>query len=812
MTTRCSSRSAAYSTPLLILLVSLAIGIAGCKSSEPEPPVSEKAEVPTPAVPEKVATDATLAPQPEPLPTPPEPAIPAPGSDAEALDATRITVHTSSEVPQTGPASAISDGISSTAWMEGAVGDGVGEWVELNLGRRCTVWRLEVWNGVQAPATEAEDPFLLNQRVQDVQVDLGDGNPFLYTLEDRKDRQVIPIDGKAAETIRLRIRSVYKATRPNTGLSEVTVFVSKEDLAAPEPTPAAPAVEVAAPAPEEPPAPVEVPPEAPPVPVGPEPVVGVDRSVMTMVDIPGGMYTMGAPADWAQEFMDLCLDGPVESSCAPSTFSDQVPAHEVRISTFYMDTFEVTNGNYQRCVQGGRCRPSKFSDKADLNGSNLPVVGVAWQDAVNFCGWAGRRLPTEAEWEYAARRGHWGRYPWGNQPPDGSLATYCDDECVAAEYSVAHRGSTPRRAPDPVNAHSNARTADGLYNMAGNVWEWTADAYNDATYRKLAGKRSVSDPVESGRSEKASRVVRGGGWSESPVMLDARFRRNKAPNRQEKSLGFRCASSGGGNGMTRIPGGTFMRGIDEMEVSNLLAECQQDSVLKKCSFDVRFKDQTPQCSVELSPFRIDLFPTTVRMYRECFQQGLCKEAGSLNQPGFNDDDQPITGVPWDGAKTYCEAQGKRLCTEAEWEAAARGKDPSGFFPWGSKDITPNHAVFCYGECAEIASRERGKDPRFRPEPVLSRKLNVSSFGVYDLSGNVCEWTADKYMANSYRKCAKKGCKDPTYRVKSKREDIVVRGGSFNQGPTKVTATYRGYRVRNLKNSALGFRCCQTPSD
>ena len=793
------------------LLLGLLLGGAACGSGESEPEPSASSEAPTapaptpapPAVDAVSKQEAPVPPKPDGPPLPPEPE-----ANAVALEAGRVTVRTSSEVPEGGAAAAASDGVPSTAWTEGAVGDGVGEWIELSLGRKCTIWRLDVWNGVQVPSSDAVDPYTQNQRIQDIQVDLGDGNPFLFTLEDKRDPQSIPVGGKAAETIRLRIRSVYKAPQANTGLSEVSVYVSKADA---EALAALPAAVLPPPAPpQELPVPVEKEPvEEPPKPTGPEPVAGVDRANMVMVDIPGGMYSMGAPDDWAQEFMDLCLDGPVESSCSPSTFSDLAPPHDVQISTFYLDRFEVSNGDYQRCVWDGRCQSPRFIKKEYLNRSDQPVVGVSWHDAVSFCSWAGKRLPTEAEWEYAARRNHQGRYSWGHQPPMSSMATYCDEECIDIEYSVSRRGSSPRRGPDSVNSHSNARTEDGLYNMAGNVWEWTADAYSSSAYRKFAGKRSVRNPVDSGRSHKVSRVAKGGSWSDSEIMLDARFRRSKRPDTRHNNLGFRCASSRGGGGLVRIPGGSFRRGIEEFEVQDLLAECQKDPVLKKCSFDTRFEDQTPQYSVELSPFRIDLFPTTVGMYREGFQQGLYKEAGSLNSPGFNADDQPITEVTWNGAKAYCQTQGKRLCTEAEWETAARGKDPEGFFPWGTKDITPNHAVFCFGDCAEIASRDRIKDPRFRPEPVLSRNLNVSGFGVYDMSGNVCEWTADKYVSRAYRKCAKKGCKDPTYRVRAKKEDIVVRGGSFNQGPTKVTATYRAYRRRNLKSTTMGFRCCQS---
>jgi len=755
----------------------------GCNKEEAPPapaPTAEQAAAPAPAAPPQEVKPAAPAPAPV-----------APKPEVTKLAPPLVTAQASSTLAGGGEAGALLDGNPATAWAEGAEGPGTGEWIEFKFALPCAVWRIEILNGSQAPAADGKDPYATNQRVQDLQVDLGDGNPSLSTLEDKKDVQTIDVGGKTTDHIRLRIRSAYSGTNADTALSEVAIFVAKAD-----------AEKLAAAQPPEPPKPVE-----PPKPAGPEPVKGIDRAVMTMAEVPAGSYQMGAPVDWTQEFMDLCLDGPVESGCSTTMVSDLNPVHQVRISTFYMDAMEVSNSAYNQCVYAGACLPPKWVDEGELNGPSQPVVGVTWQDASGFCSWSGKRLPTEAEWEYAARRGHGGRYPWGVQLPDGSLATYCDQDCVDLDYNAQAKGQK-RKGPDTVDTHYNSRTQDGLYNMAGNVAEWTADAYNETIFQRFAKRGTVSDPVEQGRSMTVARVAKGGGWPDSPVFLDARFRRNKSWDTREKGLGFRCAGGGGG-GMVRVPGGTFTRGMELEEVQAWLTECQQDPVLKKCSFAVRFGDQLPQHPVTMSSYKIDLFPVTNRMYRQCVEQGACKEPGSTGTDGFNQDDQPVTELTWDAAKTYCEAQSKRLCTEAEFEVAARGKTPEGFFPWGTKDITPNHSVFCYGDCALIPTKDREKDPRFRPEAVLNRNLNVSAFGVYDLSGNVSEWTADKYVESAYRKCAKSGCTDPTYKVKAKREDIVVRGGSFNQGPTKVTATYRAYRVRPLKSTALGFRCCQS---
>jgi len=534
------------------------------------------------------------------------------------------------------------------------------------------------------------------------------------------------------------------------------------------------------------------------------PVKGVDRKVMLMVDVPAGTYTVGASKRQAQEMIDLCLVGTVESACSDGLFSDQSPPHVADISSFYLDKTEVSNSAYRQCVFAGRCSEPGSWSRDNFSSGNQPVVDVEWGDAVAFCQWAGKRLPTEAEWEYAAYGRSGGRYAWGDEAPRAGLATYCDAACVRNEYTVEDDPDR-RRGPDPVWSNSSGASPDGVLNLSGNVWEWTADKYDKDYFVQLASRSPVRGPINYSDSSSARRVIKGAGWDDTPIYLDPRHRKARSPDAATRYLGFRCAANRPMSGMVRIPGGRFSRGRDEAALTALLEECMADAVLKKCSYGSRFADQVPTHRVTLSAFGIDAFPVTNGMYRKCHERGACKGEASLHLTGRSGEHQPVTLVKWDDAESYCESVGKRLCTEMEWEAAARG-DTGALYPWGTSDITPDHAVYCSGACESVPSKARLKDGSFRPAEILSKGLNKSPLGVYDMVGNVLEWTASKYVGRPFRKC-KGECKDPHKRVRKKKEKVVCKGGSYTDGPTKVTATYRAERYRNRGRENLGFRCC-----
>ena len=195
---------------------------------------------------------------------------------------------------------------------------------------------------------------------------------------------------------------------------------------------------------------------------------------------------------------------------------DQKPVRTVYVDAFYMDIHPVTNAQYQAFIEATGRRKLFWWAHAKYN---QPVMDLDWDDAVAYCKWAGKRLPTEAEWERAARGGLEGKkYPWG----DGI------DEMMA-NYGWNARGPTRVGQYEP-NGY-------GLYDMAGNVWEWCHDWYGEDYYRE-APQRNPTGPREG-----TFQVIRGGDWSSDASWLGCGFRFNLYPIHWYYSIGFRGVQS-----------------------------------------------------------------------------------------------------------------------------------------------------------------------------------------------------------------------------------------------------------------------------
>jgi formylglycine-generating enzyme required for sulfatase activity len=212
------------------------------------------------------------------------------------------------------------------------------------------------------------------------------------------------------------------------------------------------------------------------------------------------------------------------------------PAHTVKLSAFWIETMEVSNAHYALCVADGACLPpqsgaSRTHPDYYLGYADYPVVNVTHAQAQEFCAWAGGRLPTEAEWEYAARFNDGRIYPWGNATPDFALANYGHEE-----------GDT-----EPVYFHQEGATALGLRNMAGNVWEWVADWYSDEYYANSPEK----DPP--GPAEGTERIARGGAFATDAVFIRTTNRYARDPNRGYTNVGFRCVTRNPPPGAQRLP-------------------------------------------------------------------------------------------------------------------------------------------------------------------------------------------------------------------------------------------------------------------
>jgi len=207
------------------------------------------------------------------------------------------------------------------------------------------------------------------------------------------------------------------------------------------------------------------------------------------------------------------------------------PVHNVCISAFKMDVYEVTNVQYKTCVDAGSCtsqgNSSSFSRSSYYGNSaydNYPVIEVNWRQAKAYCEWTGGRLPTEAEWEYAARGGLSGKtYPWGDDSPICTLGA-----TNGAQYNSCSPGDT-------IEVGSFAPNGYGLYDMAGNVLEWVND-WNDDNYYSTS---PMQDPQ--GPSSGTYPVSRGGSWYNYIDILRVAHRLSLDLSSQFQTLGFRCA-------------------------------------------------------------------------------------------------------------------------------------------------------------------------------------------------------------------------------------------------------------------------------
>ena len=243
----------------------------------------------------------------------------------------------------------------------------------------------------------------------------------------------------------------------------------------------------------------------------PSPITGKDGAVMVLVA--AGEFMMGARED--------------DKEAA----KDERPAHQVYLDAFYIDQYEVTTSRYATFFQEMKRNPPEYWSESVLKRhGNKPVVGVTWEDANAYCVWAGKKLPTEAEWEKAARGTDGRLYPWGQEPPNEQLANF-NQGFDFKDYGVL----------TDVGSFESGKSPYGAYDMAGNAWEWVADWYDETLYQQRAtGKEPVRNPQGPDKGE--FKVLRGGSWSDFEAgNLRSANRFGNNPSSRFYDLGFRCA-------------------------------------------------------------------------------------------------------------------------------------------------------------------------------------------------------------------------------------------------------------------------------
>ena len=242
---------------------------------------------------------------------------------------------------------------------------------------------------------------------------------------------------------------------------------------------------------------------------------------MAVVFIPSGEFLMGFTTGQIDTLLGLC------SGCEEEDFFPSIPSHQVYVDAFWIYQTEVTNSMYMRCVNAGACStPENVSSQTrsyyfgnPLYG-DYPVVHVNWFEAGRYCNWAGGRLPTEAEWEKAARGTDNRLFPWGNQSPNANLTniyTYNGDTVAVGLYPT---GASPY----------------GVLDLVGNVYEWIADWYSPSYYESS----DAVNPLGPERGEAGRRSVRGGSWGWGIPFASAAFRDWWEPEKAGSGVGFRC--------------------------------------------------------------------------------------------------------------------------------------------------------------------------------------------------------------------------------------------------------------------------------
>ncbi len=531
--------------------------------------------------------------------------------------------------------------------------------------------------------------------------------------------------------------------------------------------------------------------------------------------------------------------------CAPGDercFADEKPARTVTLAPFLLDATEVTVGQYQAFVTATE-RPAPPPAPFRQTSSD-PVVNVTWGEADAYCRWAGKRLPTEAEWEAAARAGGAFRFP------GGSVVTH-----DAANYEGTG-GADRWLQTAPVG--SFPATANGLYDLAGNVWEWVADWLGP----------SPPGPEDNPRGPATGKlkVVKGGAWNSGVVSLRVSNRGRFPPETRNPAVGFRCAAdaplpaaAGVGQGDASAgPPVTPAGAVPVAQEGGTKPEADQvaPAVPSEAGVPVAAAatpaSTGPVAGTELaavppappasdreggSPGQRRVFPPAAEemvwveggefemgcvvgdgqcsadeqpRHRVRLSRGLWVGVTEVTVasyrayaertgvpmpllPGWVGDDHPMVEVTWYDADAYCRWAGGRLPTEAEWEYLARAGTAGTRYPSGAT-LSRDEANF---------DGTGGRDEWAKSSPVGSFPANA--FGLADLLGNAWEWCADWYSDSYY---AASPATDPQGPPAGSAK--VVRGGSWTSDPGRLRLSYRHSQNPATAMVSLGFRCVREP--
>ena len=509
---------------------------------------------------------------------------------------------------------------------------------------------------------------------------------------------------------------------------------------------------------------------------------------------------------------------------------DEKPVHTVYVDAFYIDKYEVTNAQFKAFVdanppwQKNRI-PKKYHSGRylqDWRGNsypsgkeNHPVVYVSWYAAMAYAQWAGKRLPTEAEWEKAARGGLVDKkYPRGNAI-DTRQANYNKD--------VGNTTPVGRYAPNGY----------GLHDMAGNVWEWCLDAHEENFYARsprrnpLASEMPLREVMTNYQNVTTSRVLRGGSWRIAARFVRVANRYGDAPSDSYNDLGFRCArdvTQGGPEGQRDVQLEKQATPQQDAHTSTILGKDGTEMVLipagdfQMGSNDSQAEDnEKPVHTVYVDAFYMDKYEVTNAQFKafvdanprwrkhripQKYRSGRYLQDWSRNSYPSGKGNHPVVFVSWYAAMAYAQWAGKRLPTEAEWEKAARGGLVDEKYPWGYS--------------IDASKANYGKSIR-SPTPLTTPVGNYApnGYGLYDMAGNVWEWCLDAYEVDFYTHSPRRNplASEMTLReVMTNYKNVttlrVLRGGGWPNSAQNLRVAPRGRFSPTNANGLIGFRCAQ----
>jgi formylglycine-generating enzyme required for sulfatase activity len=268
----------------------------------------------------------------------------------------------------------------------------------------------------------------------------------------------------------------------------------------------------------------------------------VARPLEAMLAVPAGTFLMGATDEARGAALELCkeeIGRRQERACQPELFAIESPQRKVYLAAFSVDRVEVTVGAYRACVRAGACAPEPLLvPDARFLQSTLPITSVTFAEAERFCAWRGARLPSEAEWERAARGTDGRTWPWGNTPRPGASnhgRFETTDELAPNQTTLIRPDASDGWAfLAPVGSYPDGASPVGALDMAGNAMEWTADVYHEEPPQR----GSTVNPR--GPRLGALRVTRGGSWRQPRMFQRTTARDGAAPETRSPELGFRC--------------------------------------------------------------------------------------------------------------------------------------------------------------------------------------------------------------------------------------------------------------------------------